>query len=93
MGLLYMHYIQTYKNNHKLVAAFLKNLEQSYQEWPEHQQAKARKALNDIIDNPQITLQDLQIVHTKGYSPSAQNCQPTSIARRDPFGLSWSIVK
>ncbi|CAG8603000.1 19487_t:CDS:2, partial [Gigaspora rosea] len=41
-----------------LLQPLLQNLEQSYQEWPEHQQAEARKALNNMIDSPQITLQD-----------------------------------
>ncbi|CAG8454513.1 1663_t:CDS:2 [Dentiscutata heterogama] len=70
-----------------LLQPLLQNLEQKYQEWPEHQQTEARKALNNIIDSPLITLQNPQVVRTKGRPFGAQNWQPTSSTTRDFSGF------
>ncbi|CAG8585403.1 711_t:CDS:2, partial [Dentiscutata heterogama] len=57
------------------------------QKWPEHQFTEARKALNDMIDSPLITLQNSQVVHNKRCPSGAQNQQPTSSTTRDPSGF------
>ncbi|CAG8759548.1 23073_t:CDS:2, partial [Dentiscutata erythropus] len=71
------HYIQTFENNNSLP------LDDIYRNWwiqghtpvPQFKAIfyEARKALNDIIDSPLITLQNPQVVRTKGRPSSTQN--------------------
>ncbi|CAG8801499.1 15180_t:CDS:1, partial [Dentiscutata erythropus] len=59
--------------NISILQPLLSNLEQRYNEWPEHQQAVVRETLNDMINSPSIVLQNPNVVYAKGRSTSATN--------------------
>ncbi|CAG8711484.1 8912_t:CDS:1, partial [Cetraspora pellucida] len=72
-----------------LLEPLLQNLEERYQEWPEHQRAAARETLNNMIDSPIMALRDPQVINTKGRPSDAPNRQPTNTTRRDPSGFEF----
>ncbi|CAG8725227.1 9482_t:CDS:2, partial [Dentiscutata erythropus] len=71
----------------------LRNLEQRYQEWQEHQQTVVRTILNSLIDFPTTVLQDPNTVRTKEHPSGATNRQSTSTTRRDPSGFEFIDAK
>ncbi|CAG8756463.1 10541_t:CDS:2, partial [Gigaspora margarita] len=75
------------EENVNMLQPLLQNLEQSYNEWLEHQQAVARETLNDMINSPSIALQNPNIVYTKGCPTGATNKQSSNSTRRDLSGF------
>ncbi|CAG8468386.1 4244_t:CDS:2 [Cetraspora pellucida] len=67
----------TYNNADELLQnaleTILQNLQSKYQNWPEHQQAATREALNNMINAPVIVLQNPQIIHTRGRPSGSSN--------------------
>ncbi|CAG8798074.1 9350_t:CDS:1, partial [Cetraspora pellucida] len=65
----------------------LHDLQQRYQEWPEFQQLVAQDTLKNLIDEPSMTLQNPNVVHTRGRPSGAPNHQKNNSTCRDPSGF------
>ncbi|CAG8771991.1 8889_t:CDS:2 [Cetraspora pellucida] len=65
----------------------LHDLQQRYQEWPEFQQLVAQDTLKNLIDEPSMTLQNPNVVYTRGHPSGAPNHQKNNTTCRDPSGF------
>ncbi|CAG8580965.1 4956_t:CDS:2, partial [Scutellospora calospora] len=99
MGLPCAHFIQYLENNQNLMLndihkhysdpknplqPLLYDLQQRYQEWPEFQKLVVQDTLKNLIDEPSMTLQNPNVVHTRGHLSGAPNYQKNNSTRRDP---------
>ncbi|CAG8834168.1 25515_t:CDS:2, partial [Gigaspora margarita] len=71
----------------------LQDLQQRYQEWTAFQQSVIQNSLKDMINTPLITLQNPNMVSTKGCPSNTTNCQQTNSTRRDPSGFEYIEYK
>ncbi|CAG8503200.1 12601_t:CDS:2 [Cetraspora pellucida] len=75
------------KTNIHELQPLLQTLQEKYEEWPEHQQVAVREKLNNMINTPLTTLQNPQVVRTRGRPPGALNRRTNNSTRRDPSGF------
>ncbi|CAG8596471.1 686_t:CDS:2, partial [Dentiscutata heterogama] len=54
---------------------------------PQIEELVAQDKLTNMIDEPLMTLQNPNIVHTKGHPSGALNHQNTNSTKRDPSGF------